>query len=97
MTKKDFLLGVLAKMQHPDDPTNDIFLWLEQLLREDEVSDTIIDSVQSIMAMAMKVAQEESYKQKLQQWINLINQMKDAENKETQEVDNNLTTILENL
>lgn len=97
MTKKDFLLGILAKMQHPEDSTNDIFLGLYALLQEDEVSDTIIDSVQSIMTMAMKIAQEESYKQKLQKGIDLITKMKKSESQENQEVDNDLSALLENL
>lgn len=97
MTKKDFLLWLLVKMQHPNDPTNDVFLGLERLLQEDDISDEAIAGIQSILAMVMHLTQEESYKQKLQKWMDMIAQMQQSESQENQWVDNDLQDILNTL
>lgn len=76
MTKKDFLLSLLSQVQHPEDPTNDIFLGLEYLVSQNDVTDEVLDAVEKILVIIMKTTKDLASKDKYTQAQSLIAKIK---------------------
>ena len=90
MTKKEFLLWLLSKIQHPDDPTNDILLWLQTLLNQWDVTDEMVQTMEDMLIMIMKVSQQQEAQQKYQQAQDLLSQIRKSESNSDDVVDHDL-------
>ena len=88
MTKKELLLSALQQLDHPDDATNDVFLWLESILRyQDPITDEFVDMIEKVLLMVVRTVKEQSYQDKYKETQSLIHYIKQREENEQTSID----------